>query len=80
MADQPINLVLETLRGLRSVVDRIAESQIEHVERLTSIELALAGLRREAAIDAEQTALAQRARRSDCRSGRSDRTSARIGR
>jgi hypothetical protein len=52
MADEPENLTLRYLRRIDERTTRIEETQIEHGERLTTIERMLASLRREQALDA----------------------------
>lgn len=56
MADEPENLTLRYLRRIDERTTRIEETQIEHGERLTTIERMLASLRREQALDAEARA------------------------
>lgn len=53
MADEPENLTLRYLRRIDERTTRIEETQIEHGERLTTIERMLASLRREQALDAK---------------------------
>ncbi|MDB5970111.1 MAG: hypothetical protein JWQ90_2561 [Hydrocarboniphaga sp.] len=50
------NLVLEHLRAIRSDVAAMRETQKDHGYRLTRIEAAMAGLRRDQAADAEGAA------------------------
>jgi len=57
MTDEPTNLVLEHLRAIRASQARVEQTLAEHGERLTAIELAMAGMRREHAVDAEAGAL-----------------------
>lgn len=56
MAEEPENLTLRYLRRIDERTTRIEETQIEHGERLTTIERMLASLRREQALDAEARA------------------------
>ena len=56
MADDPANLVLEHLRAIRADVHEIKTVQKEHGHKLTSLEIGVAGLRREQAGDAENVA------------------------
>jgi hypothetical protein len=56
MADEPENLTLRYLRRIDERTTRIEETQIEHGERLTTIERMLASLRREQALEAEARA------------------------
>jgi septal ring factor EnvC (AmiA/AmiB activator) len=56
MADEPENLTLRYLRRIDERTTRIEETQIEHSERLTTIERMLASLRREQALEAEARA------------------------
>ncbi|MDB5524386.1 MAG: hypothetical protein JWM58_2149 [Rhizobium sp.] len=56
MAEEPINLVLEHLRAIRSQLNEHDERFNEIILRLTRVELATAGLRREQAGDAENVA------------------------
>jgi hypothetical protein len=71
MTDDPENLVLRYLRRLDAKIDSLAETQRDHGGRLTRIEVALAGLRRDQASDAETLAYS---------SARSDRLSTRVDR
>jgi chromosome segregation ATPase len=56
MAEEPINLVLEQLRAIRTQLNRHDERFDEILQRLTRVDLATAGLRREQAGDAENVA------------------------
>jgi hypothetical protein len=56
MADEPINLVLEHLRALRDEFRTVRETQLEHGIKLNRLEESLAGVKREAALQAEQLA------------------------
>jgi hypothetical protein len=56
MSDQPESLVLQLLRALRIEVAELRHEHREDHERLIRIELAVAGLRRDAAHDAEARA------------------------
>jgi septal ring factor EnvC (AmiA/AmiB activator) len=53
MADEPINLVLEHLRAIRADMQEVKHAQQDQGQRLIRMELALAGLRRDQASDAE---------------------------
>jgi hypothetical protein len=53
MADEPANLVLEFLRANRGDIADLRLTQLEHGHRFNRIELAVAGLRRDLAQDAE---------------------------
>ncbi len=50
------NLVLELLRAIRGDIGRMARTLEEHGHRLTRMEIAMAGLRRDHASDAEARA------------------------
>ncbi len=54
---EPVNIVLEHLRAIREGLSRIERTQQEHGDRLSAIEIQLAGHRRERGADAEQSAL-----------------------
>lgn len=56
MVEDPTNLVLEHLRAIRAKLDEHDERFNEVIQRLTRVELATAGLRREQAGDAENLA------------------------
>lgn len=56
MADEPINLVLEHLRSMRSQLAEHSQRFTEIADRLTRIELATAAIRRDQAGDAETMA------------------------
>jgi hypothetical protein len=55
--NEPANLVLEHLRAIRDGLTRIERTQQEHGDRLSAIEIQMAGQRREHGADAEQSAL-----------------------
>ena len=71
MSDDPTDLVLEPLRAIRSDLSDVRETLREHGHRVNRIELGLAGLRRDQALDAEQSAHVE---------ARLDRLGERIGR
>jgi chromosome segregation ATPase len=56
MVDDTANLVLEHLRYIRGAIDELRADVRETKERLTAVELGLAGLRREVVILAETQA------------------------
>ena len=56
MAEEVNNLVLEHLRAIRADVHEIKTVQREHGHRLTRVEIALAGIRRDQALDSENLA------------------------
>ena len=56
MSDSPDNLVLVLLRRLDAKFDRMAEDMQDVRQRLTSVELGLAAVRREVAVLAEADA------------------------
>jgi hypothetical protein len=56
MADEPINIVLEHLRTMRADMHEVKDILREHGSRLTRIEITMAGIRREQANDAENSA------------------------
>ena len=55
MADEPESLVLRYLRRIDEKVDRLGNDMIDVKERLSAVELGLAGVRREIAGLAERT-------------------------
>ena len=56
MAGEAENLVLEHLRSIRADIAGVREVQTEHSIRLAEIASAVAGLRRDQALDAESSA------------------------
>ena len=56
MSDAPDNLVLEILRAMRGDMARTNDTLSDVVQRLSRIELSLAGLRRDQGVDAERIA------------------------
>ncbi len=59
MAEEPDNLVLEMLRAIRVDISTMKETLADHGQRLSRIELGLAGVRRDPAHDAERVAHVQ---------------------
>lgn len=53
MNDEPDNLIIKYLRGMRADLTDIREVLKDHGHRLTRIEGSIAGLRRDQAADAE---------------------------
>ena len=56
MSDNPDNLVLNLLRTIRSEIDAIRRTQTEHGHRLATIEVGVAGIRRDIGSDAMHAA------------------------
>ena len=56
MTEEPMNLVVEHLRAIRSKLSEHDQRFNEVLQRLTRVELSTAGLRREQAGDAENVA------------------------
>jgi hypothetical protein len=56
MSDQPTNLVLEILRGMRGSLDEMHGAMREVIQRLNRIEIGMASIRRDQGSDAEHVA------------------------
>lgn len=74
MTDEPINLVLEHLRAIRNAIDALRTDMHDVKDRLSAVELGLAGVRRDiAALSETDTRLYARVDRMDDRVARIER-------
>ena len=77
MSDAPDNILLAYMRRFDEKLDRVIQVQIDHSGRLSQLDLGLAGVRRDFALQAEAIALL--GVRLDRMEGRLDRIERRLG-